>query len=244
LFKPLAKKSKMEPHFLPFFNSNQLNQTEKSCFESRTHMKPILREDTFSSCFENFRRCIEAYAVSPLTYQQFTTIKEVMRVKKFKKRQNFLKEGEVCKYFGFIAKGAMRQYSIDDNGVEYMVHLSLENSWVGDRESWVMLTPTIYTIDAWEDTEMILITKADSVRLVREIPAFDEMLRKMDESLVIDIQKRVNAAISLPAHQRYFDFANNYPELIQRFPQHIIASYLGVSKETLSRVRKFKLMKH
>jgi CRP-like cAMP-binding protein len=201
------------------------------------------RPEIYSDPFDSFRNCIETHARTTLNDQQLRKFREVMRVRKLKKRQNFLKEGEICKHYGFIAKGAMRQYSIDDKGIEYMVRLSLENSWVGDRESWVMLSPTIYTIDAWEDTEVILITKEDTVRLALEIPAFDEMLRRMDEKHAIATQKRVNAAISLPADKRYYDFANNYPELIQRFPQHIIASYLGITKETLSRIRKAQLMK-
>jgi CRP-like cAMP-binding protein len=161
-----------------------------------------------------------------------------MRLKYFRKRQSFLQEGETCKYFGFILKGAMRQYSVDDRGIEHMVRLSLENSWVGDRESWVRLTPSIYNIDAWEDTEMLLITKEDAIRLAREIAAYDEMARGLDENILIATQKRVNAVISLPANKRYSDFANNHPEFLQRFPQHIIASYLGITKETLSRIRR------
>lgn len=131
----------------------------------------------------------------------------------------------------------MRQYSVDDKGVEHIVRLSIENWWVGDRESWVMLTPSIYNIDAWEDTELLLVTKADTLKLVQEIPACNEMVHRMDEMHSIAAQKRTNASVSLPADKRYIDFANSYPEFVQRFPQHIIASYLGVAKETLSRVR-------
>lgn len=131
----------------------------------------------------------------------------------------------------------MRQYSVDEKGTEHIVGLSVENWWVGDRESWVMLTPSIYNIDAWEDTELLVTTKGDTLRLVQEIPAMNEMVRKMDEMHSIAAQKRANASLSLPPDKRYNDFVNAYPELVRRFPQHIIASYLGVAKETLSRVR-------
>lgn len=131
----------------------------------------------------------------------------------------------------------MRHYSVDDKGVEHIVRLSIENWWVGDRESYVMLTPSIYNIDAWEDTDLLVITKADSLKLVQELPAINEMVRRMDEMHSIALQKRTNASVSLPADKRYTDFINSYPEFVQRFPQHIIASYLGITKETLSRVR-------
>jgi len=131
----------------------------------------------------------------------------------------------------------MRQYSVDDKGAEHIVRLSIENWWAVDRESFLMLTPSIYNIDAWEDTDALLVTNADITELGNKIPALVEMLRKMDERHSIAVQKRVNASISLTAEKRYEDFAKQYPEIIQRFPQHIIASYLGISKETLSRIR-------
>jgi CRP-like cAMP-binding protein len=188
--------------------------------------------------FEDLRNYINKYSKTRLTDDQFQQLTDTMRPKTFRKKQYFLQEGDICKYFGFIVKGAMRQYSVDDKGAEHIVRLSLEDWWVGDRESWVMARPSIYNIDAWEDTEMLLITREDTLKLVREIPAFEEMVRGMDERHSIAAQKRVNAAISLPADKRYADFANNYPEFLQRFPLHIIASYLGITKETLSRIRK------
>jgi CRP-like cAMP-binding protein len=157
---------------------------------------------------------------------------------KIRKRQYFLKEGEVCKHFGFIVKGAMRQYMVDDKGVEHIVQLGIENWWIGDRESWVMLKPTIYCIDAWEDTELLLITRADTIKLAHELPAFNEMVRALDERNNIATQRRVTSSISFTAERRYSDFVSCHPDFLQRFPQHIIASYLGITKETLSRIRK------
>jgi CRP-like cAMP-binding protein len=188
--------------------------------------------------FESFRNYINKYSTTPLTDDQFAQICAVFQPKKLRKKQYFLQEGEVCKYFSFIVKGAMRQYSVDDKGVEHTVGLFIENWWVGDRESFVMLTPSIYNIDAWEDSELLIATKADTLQIVRDIPAINEMVRKMDERHSIAVQKRINASVSLPADKRYTEFVNSYPQLVQRFPQHIIASYLGITKETLSRVRK------
>jgi CRP-like cAMP-binding protein len=123
------------------------------------------------------------------------------------------------------------------------VHLGIENWWVGDRESWVMLTPSIYNIEAWEDTELLLITRADTLKLVNQSHAFNELLRLLDERNNIATQKRITSSISHSAEKRYADFINCHPDFLQRFPQHIIASYLGITKDTLSRVRRQALKK-
>ena len=164
-------------------------------------------------------------------------ITKVFVPKHFRKRQYFLQEGEICKYTAFILKGAMRQYSVDEKGAEHIVRLAIENWWAGDRESFIMQTPSIYFIDAWEDTDALLISHADFVT-IEPIPAMKEMSKILDERNAFAWQKRMNAFISLPAEKRYDDLAKTYPEFLRRFPQHIIASYLGITKETLSRVRK------
>ena len=91
-----------------------------------------------------------------------------------------MQEGEVCKYVGFIVKGAMRQYSVDDKGVEHIVHLYIENYWAGDRESSIMLTPSVYNIDAWEDTELLIISRAEMLDLMEKIPSLVKMIQLMD----------------------------------------------------------------
>ncbi|GDX53105.1 cyclic nucleotide-binding protein [Bacteroidota bacterium] len=148
-----------------------------------------------------------------------------------------MQEGEVSKYVVFIIKGAMRQYTVDAKGIEHVSRLSIENWWVGDRESSTNLTPSIYNIDAWEETDVLQTTLTDFAKYLSHIAAFGEMFRKLDERHAFAMQKRLNAAISMTAEQRYNDLEKNYPQFLQRFPQHIIASYLGITKETLSRIR-------
>jgi CRP-like cAMP-binding protein len=188
--------------------------------------------------YEFLLKYINEHATKPLTDNEVELVKSAFLPKKLRKKQYLLQEGDVCKHFAFIVKGAMRQYSVDDKGIDHIVYLSIENWWVGDRESFVMLTPSVYNIDAWEDSELLLITRADLLNLLSLVPAMAEMARLMDEKNSIAMQRRLNASISFSAEKRYGDFANSYPDFIQRFPQHIIASYLGITKETLSRVRK------
>lgn len=165
-------------------------------------------------------------------------IKSHFAFRRLRKRQYFLQEGGVCKHFAFIVKGALRQYYVDEKGIERFVQLAIENWWVGDRESWVTLSPSRYTIDAWEDSELFLITNEDLLKLIKLVPSIMEVMRKMDERNNIATQKRITSSISYTSERRYADFVNEYPELVQRFPQHVIASYIGVTKDTLSRIRK------
>lgn len=181
---------------------------------------------------------IGQYAKSSLTDDEKELVSSAFLRKKLRKKQYFLQEGDVCKYFGFIVKGAMRQYSVDEKGVEHIVQLATENWWVGDRESYLMLTPSLFNIDAWEETDLLIIERADLLNLFQEVSTLALMAREMDNRNAMASQRRLNAAISYPAEKRYSDFAKDHPEFLQRFPQHLIASYLGITKETLSRIRK------
>jgi CRP-like cAMP-binding protein len=187
---------------------------------------------------ESLLQYIQNYSSLPLSQAETETIKNSFIPKKLRKRQYFLQEGNVCKYGGFIVKGAMRQYSIDDKGAEHIVQLYIENYWASDRESAIMLTPSKYYIEAWEDTELLLVTRAELLDLMQKIPSIAQMTRLMDERSFIASQRRLNSTISNTAEKRYAEFIDNHPQFIQRFPQHFIASFLGITKETLSRIRK------
>jgi CRP-like cAMP-binding protein len=184
-----------------------------------------------------------SYATSSLTENEIGLIENVFILKKYRKRQYFLQEGEVCKYTAFIVKGAMRQYTVDEKGEEHIVRLAIENWWASDRESLMKQTPSIYFIDAWEDTDALLITKDAFLDLTGRVPTLAEWMKNVDVNFAIASQRRLNAAISLSAEDRYHDLEKSYPEFLQRFPQHIIASYLGINRETLSRIRSRNVKK-
>jgi len=184
-----------------------------------------------------FIKYSSAHIKTPFFGDKIDIIQIFFIPKKLRKRQYFLQEGEVCKYTAFIVKGAMRQYRVDDKGEEHIMKLYIENWWATDRESLMKQTPSIYFIDAWEDTEGLLVTKAALTDLIDRIPALAEWIRNLDANFAIASQRRLNAAISLSAEERYHDLEKSYPEFLQRFPQHIIASYLGINRETLSRIR-------
>lgn len=172
-----------------------------------------------------------------LSEEEQGLIATAFKPKKIRKHQFLLQEGDVCKSAGFIVKGAFKQYTVDKTGKENILGLYIENWWVGDRESFMIGTPSPYFIDAFEDVEMLVVNREDFITKLSRQPFITEMIKVLTEKQSFNLIKRVQAAHTLSAEERFEDFQNRFPEFIQRFPQHIIASYLGMTKETLSRIR-------
>ncbi|RYJ42807.1 Crp/Fnr family transcriptional regulator [Flavobacterium beibuense] len=181
---------------------------------------------------------LNRYVSALISEKDFEMIAGHFTPMELKKKQYLLKEGQVIDFFAFIVKGAMRKYYIDDKGKEHVINLYIENWWAGDRESFALLTPSRYYIETCEPCEILVITRENKEKLCRECPVFNEFILKLDEKYSVASQKRIASSISSSARERYDDFAARYPEFLQRFPQHLIASYLGITKDTLSRVLK------
>jgi CRP-like cAMP-binding protein len=138
----------------------------------------------------------------------------------------------------FVVTGALRQYSIDNNGFEHIVNFAIEEWWISDRSSLLSQTPSRYNIDAVEDS-VLLVTTLDKLNLLREQSLyFIKMAHILDQNHSIAAQKRIEAGITLTAEEKYRYLMASNPEFIQRFPQNMLASYLGLTPETMSRVRK------
>lgn len=188
--------------------------------------------------YEALRKYINSYTSSVISDEEFKYCQEALTPRKLKKRQFLLHEGSICQYSAFIVKGAMRQYTIDKRGAEHIVRFGIENWWMSDRESLIMLTPSLYNIDAVKDCDLLVTTNEQITRLKEQSPTVGILFQQLDQRSYIANQDRIQATISLSAEERYAHFMEKYPEFVQRFPQSMIASYLGVSPETLSRVRK------
>lgn len=134
-------------------------------------------------------------------------------------------------------------YSVNENGQENIIRFAIESWWLGDYESYNLRTPSLYNIETSEDADVLLISNEQMQDLREKVPAVDLMVREIDRQGAIATQKRIHSAISQGAEERYNLFAKSYPELLVRFPQSMIASYLGISAETLSRIRKNTLHK-
>ncbi|WP_129714786.1 Crp/Fnr family transcriptional regulator [Pedobacter sp. SYP-B3415] len=181
---------------------------------------------------------LKKFTAKPLTSDERALIRQHFRPYRLRKKQYLLQAGEICHNYGFIVKGAMRMYTVDDKEMEHIVRLGIENWWMGDRESFINQTPSRYNIDALEHCELLCLTLEGSLALQKNVPAFVEMKFKLDERNEMANNRRVTSAISDPANKRYADLLACYPEFAQRFPQHVIASYLGINKDTLSRIKR------
>lgn len=188
--------------------------------------------------YDAFFHYLREFSPKPLTDEEKALIMQYFTPFKLRKRQYSLQAGDICKKFAFIVKGAMRMYSVDDKGNEHIVRLGIEDWWMGDRESFVNLTPSRYHIDALEHCDLLCITLEGANELQKRVPAFCQMMSKLDERNQMANHRRLTASISLTAEKRYTAFVECYPELADRFPQHVIASYLGINKDTLSRVKR------
>lgn len=191
--------------------------------------------------FEVFRKYLDSRIV--LTDEQFDRIASFATQKKLRKKQYLLEQGDVWRNNAFIQKGCVRVYNVDDNGLEHTLSFAIENWWTGDRESLLTGKPAKFNIEALEDSEIVLINKPDFDLICKEIPAFNEMVHDIIQKSFVAAQNRIHASISFTAEEKYLDFIKKYPDFANRIPQHIIASYLGVTAETLSRVRKGSLKK-
>jgi len=164
-------------------------------------------------------------------------IRSVSILKKLRKKQYLLQEGDVWKYHAFITKGCMRTYAVDDKGLEHIIYFGIENWWIGDRESLFTHTPSKLNIDAIEDSEVVLFTNPNFEMICSTIPSFRDMIHAIISKSLNVNQNRVLSNISKTAEEKYVDFIQRYADFAIRIPQSMIASYLGIKPETLSRIR-------
>jgi CRP-like cAMP-binding protein len=174
----------------------------------------------------------------PLTPEEEAHIKKYLSPKKLRKKQYLLQEGDVCKAIAFVEKGALRAYSVDDSGSEHIIQFALEGWTISDLYSFLTGEPATYNIDALEDSELVLISKSAHEQLLKEVSKYETYTRIQITGAYIAMQKRITSIISLPLEERYNNLTALYPNIVQRVPQHMIAAFMGLTPETLSRVRK------
>lgn len=187
--------------------------------------------------FEIFEQYIAKMAPA-ITTEQIGLMRLKAVTKKVRKKDILLTEGQVAQYKIFVAKGLLRNYSLAENGNEYILRFADEGMWTTDPESYYSGLPSKYYIDALEPSEVIMFSHDNFEKLKQEIPslsAFSEMVITNNASF---IQKRVLMNISGTAEEKYVDFIETYPNIFNRVPLHMVASYLGLSRETLTRIRQ------
>ncbi len=159
-------------------------------------------------------------------------------VKKIQKNQFLLQYGEICRYIYFVEKGLMKMYSIDKNGKEHIIQFAPESWLISDRSSLYFNEKSIYYIEAVEDSEVLLLHPDFINKLIGEFPNSLEKSDILLQKHIKSLQDRINSLLGETAEERYMKFIKMYPDLLMRVPQWMIASYLGITPESLSRVRK------
>lgn len=172
-----------------------------------------------------------------LTQEEVNVIASLFTFRTFRKRQYIMQEGEISRHETFIVKGLTRMYEIDENGQEHVVQFGLEDWWIGDLYSFLTETPTKYNIDCLEDTEVFQITRPNLEALYIKVPKMERHFRIIIQNAFIASTNRVASSLVKSAADRYLEFTIQYPQIERSVPNHQIASYLGITPQSLSRIR-------
>ena len=178
-----------------------------------------------------------------LTDEEFDLISSKLKVKTFEKNEMILMKGEVAPYGYFVLEGLLRSYSIDAKGKTHVIQFAPEHWWLSDRNG-MFNEASEFFIDAIENTKAILMPKDFIDNAAKHVPCMYALNHTMLNNSIRFMQKRINMLLSAPAEERYLNFIQLYPNLTLRVPQWMIASYLGITPESLSRVRKDLAHKH
>lgn len=160
------------------------------------------------------------------------------KIKLIPKTAYLHKNGEVFHNAAFVQKGLFRTFIIDDDGVEHTLQFASRGWWAGDLGSFISGMPSKFFAEALEDSEILTIEKSNWDSLLKEAPFYLDYHRRLLEKGLIATQNRLLESYSTNASQKYIKLLKTFPDILQRVPHYMIASYLGMSRETLSRVRK------
>ncbi|MEH6536232.1 MAG: Crp/Fnr family transcriptional regulator [Psychroserpens sp.] len=187
----------------------------------------------------NFINFINNYVA--LTEEERKIILSKVSLRKYLKGQYVVQQGDVCRYSGFIISGCTRTFYVDDDGEEHIVMFSIENWWASEIGSFVSQKPSDYNVQCIEDTELIQLLFEDQEELFKAVPKLERFFRLILEQAFVASQKRIVSSFSLSAKDQYIQFTKQYPEIEKRIPQYMVASYLGITKEFLSKIKNTNL---
>jgi len=173
-----------------------------------------------------------------LSQDELETIRHFFIPKKVRKRQYVLNAGDIARHLIFVEKGLLRSFSVDESGQEHGMQFATEGWWIGDVGSFLSGEEALYNIEALEEAELLLMTKSSMDELINELPRMERYFRLLMQETMIALQRRLRIVQTRSAEQCYLQFMDARPDVVNRAPQQYIALYLGITPETLSRVRK------
>jgi CRP-like cAMP-binding protein len=174
----------------------------------------------------------------PITDEEFNTLLTLVKPLSLKKKEALVLAGELCEYQGYIVKGCMRSYLTDQKGTEHVIQFGFEDWYIGDMMSFLTGKPADYTVEALEDCELIVFHRNQADELYEKLPGMERYFRIMIQNAFIAMQARLISTMSQSAEQRYLALLEKFPKIELRIAQHHIASYLGITPEALSRIRR------
>ncbi|KMQ60095.1 cAMP-binding protein [Chryseobacterium angstadtii] len=174
-----------------------------------------------------------------LSTEEVSIFKSFWTEKTLEKGEFLLRNGEICRYDSYIVSGVLKAFCINsENGNEEILFLAIDHWWATDIASFSKQKPSIYNIQAVEKTNLLQISHQSFQKMLQEIASLERYFRIILESYLGTLEKRVVFNNMYKAEQKYYDFLDTYPDIVSRVPQYLIASYLGVSAEFISRIRK------
>lgn len=191
--------------------------------------KPFVMFEILEAYFER------SFSLSP---ESKALIRSVLLPKNIKKGEFLQREGEIPRYAAFVCKGLLRSYVIDNKGKEHIVQFAPENWWISDKAGASEAGLTTFFIDAIEDSALLLIDKPGHITLMEKLPGYAQSFQTGIQKRMVAKDKRIIHSLTATAEERYNDFLQTYPTIAQRVPQHMLASYLGLTPETISRIRR------
>ncbi len=183
---------------------------------------------------------LQSFLASNLDFdeREIASIVDNCLTREVKNGQFLLRANEFCKHSFFVEKGLLRQYSIDKKGKEHILSFAPENWIVSDRASVYFEQASVYYIQALEDTKVVMLNEGFNRLLSKRIPTFTDFNNRLLHNHIRHLQHRINLLLGASAEERYLQFVKMYPDIMLRVPQAMVASYLGITPESLSRVRR------
>ncbi len=172
-----------------------------------------------------------------LTSEEQSLLCSRLKFRNYLKNQYIVQQGDVCRSANFIISGCTKTFYANNEGQEHIVMFSIENWWSSDLGSFITQTPADFNVQCLENTQLIQFTYDNLEALYIEIPKLERLFRKIIERAFVASQKRIVRNFTLDAKARYKIFKTTYPKIDQRVPQYMIASYLGITKEFLSKIK-------
>lgn len=165
-------------------------------------------------------------------------IVSLVRERKIKKGQFLSHEGAISRCTNFVIEGSIRTYFIDLNGQEHIVQFAIEGWWISDLNSFIMQVPATFNVQAIEDSTVLELAYENLELLYEKIPKLERYFRILTQRAFVAFQQRIIQNIGMTAEDRYLSFVKKYPKIEVRIPQRLVASYLGISPEFLSKIKK------